>query len=101
MVGAGAENEKRVHGSKPMEIELSIKYITGDKVAGTWAEIEKESVVQNLGETRWLSLVSQSRAAYLRSRLARFARVSFALRAHENFRKKKVCLNQLEMHRNA
>ena len=32
-----------------------------------------------------------------RSHFARFARERFALRAHENFRKKKVCLNRLKM----
>ena len=86
VVGAGAENEKRVQRSKPIEIELSMKYIPGDRVAGAGAEIEKESVVQNLGETkRLLWQVSQSGAAYLRSHLGPFARVRFALRIHENF----------------
>ena len=42
------------------------------------------------------TLIQSSRPT--RSHLARFARARYALRAHENFRKKKkVCLNRLEM----
>ena len=39
---------------------------------------------------RSLSLLSQSRAAYLRSHLARIVSARFALRAHKNFQEKSV-----------
>ena len=45
--------------------------------------------IETYTQTRSLSLVSQSDAAYLGSHLAR-ARARFELRAHKNFRKKSV-----------